>query len=190
MKLPLQVVFKNCPQSEAVVKAVEKKMVKLERFFPRIMGCRVVVEAPHLRQNKGNLYRVVVDLTLPGNEIVVGRNPKLHEAHQDVFVAIRDSFRAARRQLQDQVRRRRGEVRREKAGLVAGKVIRLFPEGYGFIEDRDGREIYFHENSVLEGKFERIHLGTEVRFTEESGDEGPQATTVHLLGKESRHAFW
>jgi cold shock CspA family protein len=61
--------------------------------------------------------------------------------------------------------------------------VRLFPEdGFGFLEAPDGREVYFHRNSVLEG-FETLEVGSEVRFAEEQGIEGPQASTVSLVGK-------
>lgn len=187
MKLPVQVVFRNCPQSEALVNLIEKKTKQLERYFPRIMGCRVVVEVPHQHQHQGNLYRVFVDLTLPGNEIIVGRNHLLHESHQDVFVAVRDSFKAARRKLQDLVRKRRTQSKRVPAGASRGKVVELFPEGYGFIEGPDGKQVYFHRNSVINSQFDQIGLGSEVRFSEETGEEGPQASTVHLVARENRH---
>lgn len=187
MKLPVQVVFRNCPQSEALVNLIEKKTKQLERYFPRIMGCRVVVEVPHQHQHQGNLYRVFVDLTLPGNEIIVGRNHLLHESHQDVFVAVRDSFKAARRKLQDLVRRRRSQNKRVQAGASKGKIVELFPEGYGFIEGQDGRQVYFHRNSVINSQFDQMNVGSLVRFSEETGQEGPQASTVHLIGNELRH---
>lgn len=190
MQLPLQVIFRNCPQSSAVIALVEKKAKNLERYFPRIIGCRVVIEVPHQHQQKGNLYRVFVDLTLPGNEIIVGRNPILHGAHQDLFVAIRDSFRAARRQLQDRVRKRRAQSQRINQDVVHGRVTQLFPEGYGFIQDAEGREVYFHSNSVLNGQFDRLVIGEEVTFSEELGNQGAQATTVHLIGKTGKHMFW
>lgn len=190
MQLPLQVIFRNCPQSSSILELVEKKAKNLEHYFPRIIGCRVVIEVPHQHQHKGNLYRVFVDLTLPGNEIIVGRNPTLHEAHQDVFVAIRDSFRAARRQLQDRVRKRRTHSKRVNEGMDHGRVIQLSAEGYGFIQGADGREVYFHRNSVLNGQFDRLVVGEEVTFSEEMGNEGAQATTVHLIGKAGQHVFW
>ncbi len=186
MKLPLQVIFRNCPQSSAVITLVENKAKQLEKYFPRIMGCRVVIEVPHHHSHKGNLYRVLVDLTLPRNEIVVGRSPSLHEAHQDVFVAIRDSFKAARRQLQDIIRRRRDNNRRQLEGATQGKVVRLFPEGYGFILGGNGREIYFHRNNVLNLKFDRLEPGAKVRYSEELGEKGPQAVTVYFIEEEEK----
>ena len=183
MKLPLQINFKNCPQSAAVVEDIREKAAQLERYYPRIMGCRIVVEAPHHHQRKGNLYRILVDMTLPGKEIVVGRSPSLHAAHKDVFVAIRDSFKAARRQLQDRVRLLRGEVRQQQAGLSTGRIMRLSEEGYGFILTPDGREIYFYQNSVIGNTFYQLKKGKPVRFCEEIGEQGPQATTVYPVGR-------
>jgi cold shock CspA family protein len=66
-------------------------------------------------------------------------------------------------------------------------VVRLFPqEGYGFLQAPDGREIYFHEKSVLKGAFGRLKVGDEVRYAEELGEEGPQASTVAVARRERR----
>jgi len=116
--------------------------------------------------------------------VVVGRHPAEHAAHHDIYVAIRDAFDAARRQLADHVRRRRGQVK-ERVGPPHGVVLRK-GDDYGFLADDDGREIYFHRNSVV-GGFDDVIAGDEVRFTEEMGDEGPQATSVVPVGK-SGHA--
>ncbi|MFQ5792820.1 MAG: cold shock domain-containing protein, partial [Acidobacteriota bacterium] len=122
---------------------------------------------------------------LPGEELVVSRNPADHAAHEDVYVAVRDAFDEVRRQLEDCVRRRRGHLKRRE-GLPRARVRRLFKEnGYGFLETIDGREIYFHRNSVLRNRFDLLKVGTEVRFSEEKGEKGPQASTVEMIG--SRH---
>jgi cold shock CspA family protein len=65
-------------------------------------------------------------------------------------------------------------------------VVRILAdEGYGFLESADGREVYFHQNSVLEGAFRKLRLGMEVRFAEEPGEKGPQASTVSIVGRGS-----
>jgi ribosome-associated translation inhibitor RaiA len=97
--------------SEAIATNIRDKAAKLESFYEKIMGCRVLVEAPHRHHHKGKLYHVRIDLTLPGREIVINREPSQHASHQDVYVALRDAFAAARRKLQDFVRRRRGAVK-------------------------------------------------------------------------------
>jgi ribosomal subunit interface protein len=112
MKLPLQITYRNVDQSEAIEEAIRQRAAKLERFFGRIIGCRVVVEAPHQRQHKGNHYRVLVDVSIPGYELVAGRDPADHGAHEDLYTAIRDAFNAVQRELQEVVDRRREQERR------------------------------------------------------------------------------
>lgn len=185
MQLPLQISFRNMDPSEAVEARVREKAAKLERYIDRIMGCRVVVEAPNRRGRKGKLYHVRIDITVPGHEIVVNREAPANHAHEDVYVAVRDAFDAAARQLEDHSRRRRGAVKAHEAPLH-GTVARLFPDkDYGFIAASDGRDVYFHRNSVVEGSFDDLEEGSEVRLVvaEKDGEKGPQASTVHPVGK-------
>lgn len=171
------------PPSEAIERNIREKADKLESFCEKIMGCRVLVEAPHRHHRKGKLYHVRIDLTLPGGEIVINREPSRHAAHKDAYVAIRDAFVAARRKLQDFARRRRGVLKIHEPRPRA-RVTKLFPDkGFGFLETADGREIYFHGNSVLEPGFHQLEIGTEVTFAEEPGLDGPQASTVKFAGK-------
>lgn len=187
MQLPLQVSFRNMPPSDAIEAAVRERAARLDRFFDRIMACRVVVEAPHQHHRKGKLYHVRIDLTVPGEELVVSREPAEHHAYEDVYVAIRGAFDEARRQLEDYVRRHR-EWKKPRVRPPHGRISRLFKEeGYGFLETADGREVYFHRNSVLREGFDRLEIGTEVRFDEEKGEEGPQASTVEIVGRERKH---
>lgn len=114
MQVPLQITFRNMDPSLAVENAVREKVHKLERFYDRIMGCRIVVEAPHRQHHKGNLFHVRVDLTVPDDELVVSREPANQHSHEDVYVALRDAFAALMRQLKEYARRRRGEVKRHE----------------------------------------------------------------------------
>jgi ribosomal subunit interface protein len=183
MKLPLQVTFRNMDPSEAMEANIRERAEKLDAFYDQIMGCRVVVEADHHHHQKGNLYHVRIDLTVPGGELVVSREPEQHQAHQDAYVAVRDAFDSARRQLEDYARRRRQDVKRHEAP-AHGRISQLFmDEGYGRIEAADGRQVYFHKNSVVDADFYHLLVGAEVRFNEEEGDMGPQASTVHVVGK-------
>lgn len=169
--------------SEPIEAAIREKAKRLDRFYDRIMGCRVVVEAPHRSHRKGKVYHVRIDLTVPGSELLVKRDPPMHGAHEDIYVAVRDAFNAAGRKLQDYARRQRGVMKSHELEPMA-RVVRLFPEeGFGFLETADGREIYFHRNSVLDPGFDSVEVGTKVYFAEEEGAKGPQATTVKLAGK-------
>ena len=185
MQLPLQITFRHMDTSDAVAARIRERAEELERFFDRIGSCRVVVECRHPRRLQGNLFRVRVDLKVPGREIVVGRDPAAHHAHEDVYVAIRDAFDTTRRLLEDYVREARGNVK-----LYAvpdhGLIARLLPEqNCGFILSVDGNELYFHRNSVANGGFDKLALGDEVRFVAQRAEsaEGPQASTVVPLGK-------
>jgi ribosomal subunit interface protein len=187
MEHPIQITSRGFELTEALERAVDERARKLGLFFDKIESCRVVVEAPHHHHQKGNLYHIHVRLTVPGEEIVVTREPPDHVQHEDLYLAINDAFKEMTRKLEDYVRRRRGRVKRH-VGPPHGRVTRIFPdEGYGFLETADGREIYFHANSVLDGAFGRLEVGTEVRFAEEAGEKGPQASTVSIVGKEGKH---
>jgi cold shock CspA family protein len=146
------------------------------------MGCRVAVEASHHQSVRATLYHVRVDVTVPGGEVVAGSEAMPHGS-TDLATAVRDAFDAAGRRLQDHGKRRRGEVKLHEAPQPHGKVARFFPQqGYGFLTTEDGREVYFHEHAVLDGGFRRLSVGADVRFLEEEGQDGPQATTVVLVG--------
>ncbi len=180
----LQITFRDIDASEAVERKVRERASELEQFFDRIIACHVVIERPKRRRH-GDQYRVGVALTVPGKRIVVRRSPAEHQAHEDVYVAVRDAFDAARRRLEDHVRRMRGDVKAHDAP-PHGRIASLIAEGdYGFIEASDGSEVYFHRNAVANGGFEKLRVGQAVRFSVHpgGGEKGPQASVVTPLGK-------
>src|SRR6185437_8968905 len=121
----------------------------LQKFYDRIMSGHVMVSVPNQHQQHDRIYHIQVRLNLPGGEIFAMTDPEKNLAHEDVYVAIRDAFDSTRRQLEDFIRRQRGFVKKDRIEAHA-KVMKLFPtDGYGFICTQDDREIYFHENSVL-----------------------------------------
>jgi ribosomal subunit interface protein len=182
MQTTLQIAWEHIEPSEFVKARIEREVAALERRFGRITSCKVHVEGRSHRQHKGGLYAIRVHLLLPGDvEIDASRNPPQNHAHEDAYVAIRDAFDALRRQLRERVSERRDEVKQPVA-QPHGVVCRLVPDkDHGFIHADDGREIYFHRNSVLTG-FDRLRIGSDVRFDEEEGLEGPQASSVHAYG--------
>ncbi len=181
MQLPLQITFRHMEPSEAVEARLRKEARKLERYHEHIMACRIIVEAPHAHHHQGKIYSVRVDMTVPGAELVASRPQHANHAHEDVYVAIRDAFDAVQRQLEDYSRRRRGDVKTHDAPIY-GQVARLYPfEDYGVIETVDSREIYFHRHSLLGIDFEKLEEGAKVRFVEEQGEQGPQASTVQII---------
>jgi len=197
----VQITFRDLSPSASAESAIRERIEELTRFAPNIMKCRVVVDAPHRRHQRGNRYHVRIAIHVPGDEIVVANQPSLHgverhlaaSAHRkatelaavdrDLYTAIHQAFDLARRQLQDWLRRTRGKVKTHEEP-PHGRVARLLKaDGYGFIATDDGREIYFHRNAVLGDAFEKLDVGSRVGFAEGVGDEGPQASTVRLLGK-------
>lgn len=183
MKIPLEIVFRDFERSEAVETRVREKVEKLERFYGDIISCRVSIDWHHRRHNKGNLYHIRIDLRVPGAELVANREPHDQHAYEDIYVAIRDAFDAMQRQLEAHVRRRRKKVKTHEVP-PHGRIAELSPAAnFGRIETADGRLVYFHRNSVVDADFNRLHVGDEVHFAEESGDLGPQASTVHVEGK-------
>ncbi|TVQ35001.1 MAG: HPF/RaiA family ribosome-associated protein [Geminicoccaceae bacterium] len=181
MQKPLEIVFRHMAPSPALEARVREKVEGLERFAPRIIGCRVVVEREQRRHRKGDLFRVGVDVTVPGHEIAVTRTGPQNQAHEDVYVALRDAFDATVRRLQDAVRQVRGRVKHHEAPLT-GKVVRLFAD-YGFVETAAG-DVYFHQNAVANDGFAKLEVGTEVRLevAEDESPHGWQATTVAATG--------
>ncbi len=185
MDVPLQVSFRNLEHSDAVEARVREKAEKLEQYYGRITSCRVMIEAPERHRRKGKLYHVRLEINVPGDTVIVSRHPSEKQAHEDIYVAIRDAFNAARRQLEDHSRKQRGKVKTHEAP-PHGKVTRLFSaEGYGFIEMPDGQEVYFHRNSVVNDGFAKLEPGSPVRLVVAEGEseKGPQASTVHVIGK-------
>ncbi|WP_421654882.1 HPF/RaiA family ribosome-associated protein [Leptothermofonsia sp. ETS-13] len=183
MQLPLQIMFRNFEPSDAIEARIRQRVEKLSKFYNRITNCRVIVEVPHQHHHKGKLYHVQIDLTMPNGQLVINRNPEQHQPHEDTEVAMRDAFAAAERKLKDYADIHRHEVKVHEMS-PHGRVINLLPEDdYGFIETPDGREIYFHANSVLNGGFRDLQVGSSVRFVEELGEKGPQASSVRAIGK-------
>ena len=183
MKQPLQITFRDIPRSDAVEAKIREKAAKLDEFYDQIMACQVVIEAPHGHHRKGYLSHVSIALTVPNGEIFINRDPKEHHAHEDAYVAIRDAFDAARRKLQDFARKQRGDVKTHETP-AHGTVLEIIPsQDFGRIQTSDEREVYFHRNSFLDGDFDALEIGDKVRFVEEAGEKGPQASTVHLIGK-------
>lgn len=179
MQIPLEITFRGLPHSDAVEARIREKVDKLDKFHPHIMSCRVAVEAEHKHHHQGNQYHVRIDITTPRKELVVSHEHHDKQAHEDIYVAIRDSFDAAKRQLEEYSQLRRGDVKVHDLEKT-GKVARLFPEkNHGFIQMPNGREIYFHRNSVRGDGFDALAVGDAVRFMEEEDDLGPQASSVY-----------
>ena len=184
MQIPVEITYRDIEKSDAVEARVRDWVEKLERVYDRITRCEVTIGQPHHRHRKGNPFSITIRLTVPGGEVVSSHDPGPDGAHEDVYVALRDAFLASRRQLEDHVRKLRRDVKfhageERPTGRVTFHDVE---KAWGWIEPDDGRRIYFHRNSVLDGKIDELAVGDDVRFVEEQGNEGPQASTVELIG--------
>lgn len=106
MKLPLQITFQDITPSEALDRAVRERAARLDQFHPHILSCRVVIARETHRRHQGNEFSVRFDIKVKGHEVAITRN-----ADEDPFVALRDAYDAARRQLEDLAHERRGDVK-------------------------------------------------------------------------------
>lgn len=183
MQEPLKITFRNMETSEAVDAEVRKRVDKLSGKHSDMVSCHVVVEAPPQHRRKGGLYKVRIEISCPEANVMVNKEPHAeHHDHEDVYVAIRDAFNAADRQLEQYRRKKKGHVKTHEES-PGGTISHLSPiEDYGLITTTDNREVYFHRNSVINADFDSLTLGTRVRFHEEEGDRGPQASTVKVEG--------
>ena len=185
METPVQIDIQGMGLNPEIRRVITARLAQLEDRFGRITAGRVALKAPGGHRRQG-LFEINIRLALPdGREVNVERTPYKDERYADLDFAVNDAFNRARRQLQDQVRKLQGQVKHHE-GAAFGTVCELDPLGeFGFIDTGDGREIYFHRNSVLDGKFAELGVGSRVSFAEEVGDKGPQASTVKLMAKHS-----
>jgi ribosomal subunit interface protein len=106
MQIPMQITIRDIEHSEALEAHIRDKAKKLDEFFNHIMSCRVVVEMPHKHHHQGKQFNVRIDIGVPGSEIVVNRDHA-----EDVYVALRDAFDVAKRQLEEYARKIRGDIK-------------------------------------------------------------------------------
>ena len=188
MRMPLEITFRNVTKSEAIDTIIREKAAKLDRLHDSIISCRVSIEQPQEYQRSGSQYRVRIDLRIPPNkELVTRRESGRGEMHEGLRKVINDVFNAMERQLKKTKGKQENHTKTNPAQANAeetGLVVRIFPEaGYGFIKTLNGREIYFHKNSVIHNDFDRLEIGTGVQITQTEGEKGPQASTVKIVDK-------
>jgi cold shock CspA family protein len=185
MQVPLEISYRNVRKTVAIDNLIREKVAKLEKVCDYMISCRVAVEMTQHPQQSDNPFRVRIDMRIPHNhELVIKRESSQGNIHGSLPQTLRDAFSAATRQLKELVKKQRAEVKTHLMKEDVAFVVRLFrEEGYGFIRTEDGREFYFHKNSVLNNDFDRLEIGTGVRYAEGTGDKGPQASTVQIVDK-------
>ena len=189
MQTPIEIAFQHCEPSKEIRAEIAKQAKRLERFSDRITSCHVMVAGPQTRHRQGDLFKIDVRIAMPEHrDVVVTRTHGDAPEREHPLVAVREAFDAAVRQIEDLARDTRDQVKdrqvKDHQAESHGRVTKfLAGEDCGFIETEDGREVYFHRNAVLGGAFDRLTIGSEVRFVEEKGVKGAQASAVRLVGK-------
>lgn len=185
MQTAPELIFHDVDRSAWVETYILERVQRLERFADGITSCRVTLSQEQASHTKGNRYSVLVETRMPPNQDLAAKKGKvIHDMQQQLPALINLAFGALERQLKKTAQLRRGEAKSHDNGGAHGIVEKLFGEGYGFLRELgDERQVYFHRNSVLHGDFERLAVGTEVRFTPQEGDDGPQASSVQIVAK-------
>lgn len=185
--IDLKIQYLGFAESNAVSAAVWDYVVNLEKFYSQIMSCHVIISNPPRKHQKGGIYHVKIRMHMAGADIIIDKEPGANHAHEDVYVALRDAFDAAKRKVEDFARIRAGRVK-ETVGPMHARIIRILDaEDCGFVLSEDHREIYFHRNALVNGEFEKLKVGQEVRFSEGMGEKGPQVTSMQLVGRSGHH---
>jgi ribosome-associated translation inhibitor RaiA/cold shock CspA family protein len=187
MDRPLEIGFHNLQSSPSVEAEIRDHVDRLEKHYGHLIGCRVTVEALHRQHQTGNVYDVHITMSVPGRDLAVSREPhkaKERFANPDIHTSIRDAFRAAERQLEAYKGRQREDTTGPTGSALAGQVTQLLPGAdHGFLLNSTGTQLYFHRDSVTNGRLEDLQVGDLVHYVEDEGDAGPVATKVRVAPK-------
>ena len=187
MDVPLEIAFHNLESSAAVETRVRERVAKLEKLFPRLVACRVVVEAPHRQHQKGNIFRVRVEMSVPGEDLVVSKEPNRAQerfADPDVYTVLKDAFDTAERMLKDYKGKQSGDVKIHDTPMH-GHIMRINAgNDFGFLRTAQGTQLWFHRNAVMNEELESFKEGDPVHYVEVLGETGPQASKVWRVSSE------
>lgn len=176
--MELQVEGRNLDIRKSWHEKIDEEKKKLDRHHPGLVhSLRITVE--QTPQHKEGGYQLGVVASVPSDTIVVKRKgdslrPMLVEAFDTLGLQLKEFQR----------KRRQSSMPQESTGGagVSGVIKSIFPyESYGFITSQEGREIYFHENSLKDVTMEELSEGDQVRFGEGEGDKGPTAAWVKTV---------
>lgn len=183
MRVPLELTFGSIARTDDLEALVRREADKLERVCAHMISCRVRIERPQKHQRTGSPYRVRVNVRVPpGHELVARREAGEGGMHEELATVVRQAFGAMQRQLRELTEKQRGGVKTHEEQQTTAVIERLLPEkDCGFLRTVDGRQIYFHRNSILNSEFDDLEVGAGVSFSEAMGEEGPQASMVRVL---------
>lgn len=176
MQVPLEIDFRNVKRSDAVSEHIHEKADKLEQFSHHIISCHVTLEQTQPSESNHTFYRTNILVEVPGKELDAS-----HDSDENLYVTIKEAFQKITRQVEDYKDMVTGHVKHHKIA-TQGTIVRLFEDGdYGFIEDNENNEFYFHADNVVKNQFFKLNIGDQVSFLSHIGDEGLQAHHVKLI---------
>ncbi len=110
MQLPVNITYRGLDKSEKIDNLVFDYASRLEKFCDHINRCDVAIEQPNHAHQKGNPYRVRIDVTVkPRHELVAEQQQADNGSHEPLTKAIHDAFKTMERQLRHLVERQRRE---------------------------------------------------------------------------------
>jgi ribosome-associated translation inhibitor RaiA/cold shock CspA family protein len=188
MERPLEIAFHNLPSSPELEAEIRRRAERLSKRYDRLTGCRVSVEALHQQHRTGNLFEVHVVLAVPRRlDLTVSHEPhkaNIRYANPDALTSIRGAFKAAERQLSKYKERLRENTSGPSGSAIGGEVAQIEPGAdHGFLTNSIGSRLYFHRDSVTDGRFEDLRPGDRVHYVEEEADSGPVAIKVRTAGR-------
>lgn len=180
-----EITFPDFDPSDAIRADIEKYLVKIEKLYDKIIFCHVSVRAPHRHQRK-HIYHINIQLEIPGEDIIINKEPEKDYSHTDIHLAIRDAFNSLKRSLRKRVKGKKTKLKTIETHDYA--MIKSFDsnQGFGFVADSSGREIYFHKNSIINFNPDELKPGLKVKFVEEPGEKGQHVTSMSVVGSYSK----
>lgn len=174
--------YRNLDSSPAVQALIKKRISAVERINDRITGCEVILQAPQKRKLHGRIFKVRLNLHLPGPDLTISRTVAQGSAQDDLMLAVNRAFSAAEKQLKHQKKMMQAVEVKQHPPILHGEISVLEPElGWGYIEADDGREVYFQRDSLTTDVWDQLAKGTRLRFREFQGEKGAFAAAVTMV---------
>lgn len=184
MPVPLKITFRNVRKTPDIEARIVRQTAKLKHISNNILSCHMAVTKRQKPQKAANPFRVQIHVTVPPqHELVVIREASEGDFHERFSAVLDGVFDIMRRQVKKLAEKRVKTVPEPQVDGFVSLLLRK--EAYGFITSLDGREIYFHKNSLPAGEFDRLEIGTGVRWVEQQGEKGPQARSAQIVDRPS-----
>jgi cold shock CspA family protein len=188
MQVAPEIAFRDVEPQERIKEQILAGIDDLEEVYPDLVSCRTMVADDTPGQRTGTNIRVRLDIGIPHHEVVVVEDNPASGDTRTVEQTVRDAFQTGRRRLKRE-KAQQGRNTDSHELPPHGRITRLLTDDrgvrYGFLLDGEGRQIYFHEDALVELEYQELEVGDEVRIAVAAGDEGPQASTVAPLEQDA-----